>query len=197
MYPTTLEKSNITQKVIFLSECSYMKAGFQFLLCKRADELGIKIQYTEQEPKDFIQNSIEYCMSDNQLTVLCDTRSRYFPYLLDRFRKFSNPVKSKASTWITNLAPERINKPQQYYQSYANRLSAVEHQIVKLLMKAWKPKQISEFTGLDVKKISYYKRSAMRKIGVSTSNELFHRYYGNGKVRSIAILSSSVIDNFA
>ncbi|HCR0223718.1 TPA: hypothetical protein OMS29_004898 [Klebsiella aerogenes] len=187
MYPTAIGK--ITQKVILLSECSYLKIGLGFLLRKRAYELGINIQYIELDPEDSILNLIGYCRSNIQVTVLCDTRSKYFPYLFDLFRKFSIPVKSKATAWITNLTPEITDKPKQCYQSYANRLTAVENQIVKLLMKAWKPKQISELTGMDVKKISYYKRNAMRKMGVSTSHELFQRYYGSSKIKNIAILT--------
>lgn len=197
MYPITLGKTKITQRVIFLSECSYMKKGFHFLLCKRAEELGIDIQYIELEPEDAITNLIGYCRGHVQVTVLCDTRSRYFPYLFDMFRKFEKSAKSKTTAWITNLAPEITNKPERYNQSYANRLTALENQIVKLLMKAWRPKQISELIGIDVKRVSYYKRNAMRKMGVSTSHELFHKYYGSSKIRNIAILSNTVIDKFA
>ena len=190
MYPTTLKTREVIQRVIFLSECSYMKIGLRLLLFKRAEEIGVNIQYIELDPEDCIHN-ITRCYRDNsniQVTILCDTRSRHFPYLFDKLRKFETPIKNKRNSWIANLAPSITNKPQQYYQSGAYRLSALENQIVRLLMKAWKPKQISEFIGIDVKRVSYYKRNAMRKMGVLNSHELFHRYYGSSKLRNIAIL---------
>ncbi|HCC5867071.1 TPA: hypothetical protein M5853_004950 [Klebsiella aerogenes] len=190
MYPTTFKKREITQRVIFLSECSYMKAGLKFLLFKKAEEIGINIQYFELNPEDCILNLADYYrnISDIQVTVLCDTRSKHFPYFFDKLRKFETPINNRKTSWITNLAPSITIKPQQYYQSYAYRLSALENQIVRLLMKAWKPKQISELIGMDVKRVSYYKRNAMRKMGVLNSHELFHRYYGSSKLRDIAIL---------
>lgn len=59
-------------------------------------------------------------------------------------------------------------------------------------MNAWKPEQISKLTGLHVKTINCYKRSAMNKLGTNTLQELFQQYYGISRIRNIAFLSNDM-----
>lgn len=190
---TALQKTKMTKKVIFVSECSYMKAGLKSLLRIKADELGIEIQYQDYDYNTSIIELIAYCRKNYEVILLCDTRSKFFPYLFEAFRTGVATFKGKKTHWISRLLPGVTDKLYHDNSNYISRLSAVENQIIKLLMRAWKPKQISEVTGLDVKKISFYKRNAMKKMGAATSHELFQKYYGNSKIKNIAILSDSVM----
>lgn len=190
-------KSNInpilakSENVILISECVYMKIGLEALLEKKAKKLGKRIVFLNFDSQESITNLLRLCREITNFTLLCDTRSKYFPYLFNNFKNYTSSSNEEKS-WIGRHISKLASITYLNNSNATERLSSIEKKVIELLMNAWKPEQISKLTGLHVKTISCYKRSAMNKLGTNTLQELFQQYYGISRIRNIAFLSNDM-----
>ena len=177
--------------VVVAFECHYMKLGLKSIIDKMADEFRINVRYIDFDVKNSLLQLINVCKENAGAIVLCDVRDKLFTYC---FTFFSNCHLSTVSS-ITLLDTDIFNeseRPHNYIQSDLSILNRQENQIIRLLMNAWKPKQIAEVTGISIGMISFHKRNAMKKLGVRTLCGLFHKYHGSSRDKNIAILSNPI-----
>ncbi len=179
-----------SEKVILVSDCSYMKIGLRFLINEKVKS-GIKFEYLEFPSDNSIADLLSHCRDSRRATLFCDSESRFFSCFIEGFESLQDASETKPE-WMINLIGYLQYKKLVNNKFCTEKLSAVENQIVKLLMNEWKPKKISEATGISIRNISIHKRNAMKKMNVRSLQALYKKYHEVNRFKYATILLNSI-----
>ncbi len=180
-----------SDKVILISECTYLRFGFRNLLSHIQKELHNELVYVEMDYENTYGELVSQCSTNTKLTIFCDTRSHCFSSFFETIKGDALGIFQECLHWKSEEHTNASYHNLKIGTVKKKSLTEIEKKIINLLMLAWKPKEISIVTGLDVKRISFYKRNAMKKIGASNIHELFRKYYTNGLIKNIAIFCNT------
>lgn len=163
------------KRFMIVSDCSFFTLGLEKKLRAVAEKNNIDIHFFEYP---LCVKSMTMMAQSNLLQsicFLCDTNSKFYPYLSSNHRENVFPV-LKDKGWVKNNLTTILTKSLDGLHLKVEYLDVLENLIITMILKEFSPRQISRNIGICEKRVSYHKRCAMKKLGTRSVQDL-HRLY--------------------
>ncbi|BDH47357.1 hypothetical protein TUM12370_34010 [Salmonella enterica subsp. enterica serovar Choleraesuis] len=167
----------IGRQILIASECAYFKMGLRALLVEKLLQHNYEVVFS-----DFSINaySVKMLVSSNvfrSTLIISDPKSTYHKYIMNfyNYQVMEAPETRNVNKLLKHFFWPEISEPENKKISY---LDNNENTVITMLMKALTPREICKIANIDEKKVSYYKRRAMKKLGVNTTQDLYRKYSG-------------------